>query len=77
MKEKCIWEKMNNEVAMTIPSEEHYRKGNIYINSCWIPYDYENAYKVFFVSDTNGNEYGQYPSLSEAMMICRSLEIEE
>jgi len=58
---------MPHEVAMNAPTAKHFEDGKFYISSCWIPQTYTEAAKVYFVSDTEGGEYGQFPTLRQAI----------
>lgn len=73
LRKKCEWAKMSSDCAMSTPSIEHFRENNVYVSACWIPYDYENAYKVYFVSDTKGNEFGQFSDLASALTKARTM----
>ena len=73
LRQKCEWQKMTSNCAMSTPTIEHFIDNGVYIKSCWIPYDYENAYKVYFVSDNTGNEFGQYHELNSALSKAREM----
>lgn len=73
LREKCEWSRMSSDCAMNTPSIEHFRENGVHVQSCWIPYDYDNAYKVYFVSDTKGNEFGQFHDLFSALLKARNI----
>lgn len=73
LRKKCEWQRMSSNCAMNTPSVEHFKENGVYVSSCWIPYDYENAYKVYFVSDIQGNEFGQFHDLSGALSKARKM----
>lgn len=58
---------INSRSAMDAPSAIHHRDGKFFISSCWIPETYTHARKVYFISDTEGGEYGQFPTLEQAL----------
>ena len=73
LREKCEWAKMTSGCANSTPSEYHYQENGVYVQSCWIPYDESNAYKVYFVSGTNGDEFGQFHELTGALTKARAM----
>ena len=73
LRKKCEWARMSSNCAMSTPSVEHFRDNGVYVSACWIPYDYDNAYKVYFVSDDKGNEFGQFHELTGALTKARAM----
>ena len=44
-----------------------FQNGDVYVVITFIPYDYKVSTIVYFVSNENGDEYGQYSNASEAI----------
>lgn len=61
------YKKVKCSNALDIPSKTHFHKNGIYVSESLIPYDYETATIIFFVSGDNGDEFGQFPSLQKAL----------
>lgn len=73
LSKKCEWAKMTSDCAMSSPSVEHFRQNGVYVSACWLPYDETNAYKVYFVSGTNGDEFGQFADVASALTKARAM----
>ncbi len=50
---------IDNEAAMS-HTAIIFRENDIYVNESLIPYDHKTATVVYFVSSTDGSEYGQF-----------------
>lgn len=48
-------------------SVEIIRIDDLYVQLSFVPYDYKKSTIVYFVSRTNGDEYGQFPTAGEAI----------
>lgn len=52
--------RIDSQTAMETPSVEYFRENGVYAYSSLIPQTYTEAFRIHFVCDSNGNEYGQY-----------------
>lgn len=64
-----------------LPSEEHqytppgifYQNNGVYAYLSLVPYDYNHVTVVYFVSGTNGDEFGQFKNIEDAIKRAREI----
>lgn len=61
--EKMLWD----DHCKAYPSQKLFEENGVYVNKSFIPYCYETTKIVFFVSGTNGDEFGQYETAEAAI----------
>jgi len=57
------------QAAMNTPVHEYFRENGVYAYSTLIPETHNWAKRVHFVSGSNGDEFGQFPSQSQALQM--------
>lgn len=57
----------------SMKSVRHYELNGVYVDESLIPWDHTSCTRVYFVSGTNGDEFGQFPALGEAMVKARAM----
>lgn len=55
--------------AQETPARIYYESDTVTAYESLIPYDYDTAHKVHFVSGKDGEEFGQFESETEALKI--------
>lgn len=58
--------RINQSAAMEMPPREFFRSNDIYAYESLIPQTPREATRVYFVSGTNGDEFGQFSTEAEA-----------
>lgn len=53
--------------------EDIYNKRGVYAYKSYVPYTHTSSTKVYFVSDTTGNEFGQFPTKEQALKVARKM----
>lgn len=53
--------------AMNTPSDIVYESETVRVYKTLIPYDYDNAHIIFFVTGVNGDEFGQFGDEEKAI----------
>jgi len=69
---------MKNRQGYTLTNKdgrhrEIFRKNGVYAMETYIPYTYTSWIIVYFVSGTNGDEYGQFASKAKALIKARKM----
>jgi hypothetical protein len=65
--------KVNSQVAMNSPTDIYLNLNDVQAYSSLIPQCYEYAKKVHFVSDKQGNEFGQFPTKEQALKVAHEM----